>query len=248
MSERGAEPMRTVVQSYEGPLSPELALVDPVLAARARESLALAPDAHPTLGSAAARASLDATVGRRLVVREDKARGAQKYPKRSDRISWPTVAAMAVVTLVALLLIGVNAGDSGAPSSQVSRVPPVPGTTLAKPKPKPKASKPRASGTTPKASGTRPRIEPSARVKPLRLAWAPVAGASRYHVELFQAGTRVFVGDARDSQVTVPARWKLNGAAHFLRPGEYRWLVWPIVHGRRSGRAIVQSQLVVPAR
>jgi hypothetical protein len=67
-------------------------------------------------------------------------------------------------------------------------------------------------------------------------------------VELFKDSNRVFSGETTKSQVTIPARWHDGKQARSLEPGTYRWVVWPIVSGTRSSRAIVQSNVVIPSR
>ena len=79
-----------------------------------------------------------------------------------------------------------------------------------------------------------------------RFAWAPVSGASGYHVEFFRGSTRVFADETTGPLLTVPAEWSLDGSRRSLRPGTYRWNVWPIVGDRRQSHAVVQATLSIP--
>jgi hypothetical protein len=81
-----------------------------------------------------------------------------------------------------------------------------------------------------------------------RFAWAPVDGATGYHVELFSGSSLVFATETRDAQMVLPRTWTYKGKPHRLRPGEYQWLVWAKDGTVRRSRAVVQAQLVVPAR
>jgi hypothetical protein len=67
-------------------------------------------------------------------------------------------------------------------------------------------------------------------------------------VELFKGNTRIFSEETKKTQVTIPGRWPYGNATRSLEPGAYRWVVWPIVSGARSSRAIVQSTVVIPGR
>lgn len=76
-----------------------------------------------------------------------------------------------------------------------------------------------------------------------RLTWAPVAGASGYHVELFRGRARIYVTDTTRARVTIPPVWDLGGRAHQLGPDD-RLSVWPLVSGRRASEAIVDMLVV----
>jgi hypothetical protein len=56
----------------------------------------------------------------------------------------------------------------------------------------------------------------------------------------------VFEADTRTAEITIPPRWTYRGVRRRLESGEYRWVVWPIVDGKRSTRAVVESTLVEP--
>jgi hypothetical protein len=79
-----------------------------------------------------------------------------------------------------------------------------------------------------------------------RFAWAPVARASGYHVELFRGSALVFRAETTKPEILIRARWRLGGKVHRLQPGEYRWYVWPRVAGRREAKATVRAALLVP--
>jgi hypothetical protein len=81
-----------------------------------------------------------------------------------------------------------------------------------------------------------------------RFAWAPVQGASGYHVEFFRGATRVFAKETTRPLLNVPAAWTLEGTDQTLRPGTYGWYVWPIIGGRRQSRAIVQTTVSISGR
>ena len=78
-----------------------------------------------------------------------------------------------------------------------------------------------------------------------KFAWAPVANASGYHVELFRAGSRIFATNTSRPETPIPASWTFDGRRYRLEPAEYRWYVWPIVSGKRVAQAVVQAKLVV---
>jgi hypothetical protein len=80
-----------------------------------------------------------------------------------------------------------------------------------------------------------------------RFAWAPSPGATGYHVEFFRGTERVFVQRTARPEVIVPGRWTFGGSRQSLRPGEYRWYVWPESGGERRLGAIVQTSVVIPA-
>jgi hypothetical protein len=81
-----------------------------------------------------------------------------------------------------------------------------------------------------------------------RFAWAPVAGASGYRVELFRGDSLVFAAKTDRPEITFPAKWKFDRRVSQGEPLAYRWYVWSIVSGQRTTRAIVQARLVVQDR
>lgn len=105
----------------------------------------------------------------------------------------------------------------------------------------PAAAAPRRLLTSPATPPVAPR---SAR----RFVWAPVEGASGYHVELFRKNSLVFAADTNRPEVTVSAKWKFRGSEHRWEAVAYRWYVWSIVSGKRTTRAVVQARLVVRDR
>jgi hypothetical protein len=218
------------------PLSPELALVDPELAALARLRLPDPVDAD------VARA-LSRLVASPPVEQTARRRVARRARKQGDPRVLVGVAAALVVTLL-LADVRVEVGRTGA-SAEAPPTEPAPeqGPTTATP------SRPRPSRGTP-GSGRTPGVfmpqGPRAAARPRQLAWAPSPGVEGYHVELYRDNARIFVAESTRAVVVVPAKWTLNGKVRTLLPGELRWYVWPVRDGRRSTTAIVQATLTIP--
>ena len=61
---------------------------------------------------------------------------------------------------------------------------------------------------------------------PPRLAWKPVEGATYYHVQLWRHGRILSAWPSRTS-FQLRRSWIYNGRRYRLRPGLYRWYVWP---------------------
>lgn len=222
-------------------VSPELVLIDPGLAAAARDAL-VAPDTLAVLARPRA-AGLPPAIVRR----------PQQQPR--SRANTRVLVGVAAVLVLTLLLadVRVEVGRNRAAAEPV----PAPGAPAgagngplgASPPP---ATKPAGSPSGKPTTATvrpdgkvRPRARGQAQLGMRRLAWAPVANASAYRVELFRGAERVFVATTVDPQLNVPARWTIEGRPEHLTPGEYRWYVWPVVAGQRQAQANVQASLVV---
>jgi hypothetical protein len=82
---------------------------------------------------------------------------------------------------------------------------------------------------------------------PPRLVWVPVKNASYYNVQLLRDRRVLSAWPARSS-FQVPRTWLFKGRRYRLRPGVYRWYVWPGL-GRpaeeRYGTRIGGSSFVV---
>jgi hypothetical protein len=71
------------------------------------------------------------------------------------------------------------------------------------------------------------RPAPAERVSsPPLLVWTPVKGAAYYHVQLLR-GTRVLAAWPTATSLKLNRTWVLKGRRYSLRPGVYRWYVWP---------------------
>jgi hypothetical protein len=237
---------------FEGEVtSPELVLVDPELASRARARLG-----NP--GEKEALARIASQLQRAPASQRPIDTPPLEGTKRGyGRWAAPVAAAAAVATAFLLTDARVEFGKTPASADTALEVPepttPAPttpaasapeSTAPANPRPTP-TQKTRRAPRTP--APTRPARSP-ARTEPQRFAWAPIADATAYRVELFRKQARVFATDTRRPAVTIPARWTFAGRDRRLTPGEYRWYVWPVIAGRQSARAIVQSRLTVQAR
>jgi hypothetical protein len=235
-------------------ISPELALVDPELAAEARASL---PDPAP-----AARAARPAPVIRLVP--------APPPPRRRKRTGLRLVAgaALAGLTAGAALAFVPRVADEPrlAPSSapapapeapaprQPRTAPPPPARSAPPPQPRtqtrppaapppaavrPPAAPPVASRPTrkvappppPPARRPAPRSRPPARA----YSWAPIAGAVFYHVAFTRNGKPFHDAQTRLPKLRLPARLKFP-------PGRYRWSVRPALVGDSGivvGEAVV---------
>ena len=69
---------------------------------------------------------------------------------------------------------------------------------------------------------------------PQTFSWARVRGAEGYVIQIWQDGQLV------DDDVS-----RLPTATISLAPGEYQWVVWPVIDGLRQSEAIVNSTLTV---
>jgi hypothetical protein len=70
---------------------------------------------------------------------------------------------------------------------------------------------------------------------PPRLSWTKVRRARYYNVQLFHAGRKVLSAWPHHARLSLHRSWRYAGRRHRLRPGRYRWYVWP-GRGRRSDR------------
>lgn len=216
-------------------ISPELALVDPVLAAAARACLS-----EPRATSServVSPAQLAAVRSRAFTALSDAALAMDDgfVKPVADGHSWRVLIGVAAVTALSLLLFDVRVQVGKTPASaETSQEPPSALSTLVRP---PRASVPKSVQRT----GGERATKPSAR----RFAWAPAPGASGYHIEFFKGAMLVFSANTTKPQLTVPARWNEAEKTRSLTSGEYRWYVWPVVSGTRSSQAIVQTKFVV---
>ncbi len=63
---------------------------------------------------------------------------------------------------------------------------------------------------------------------PPRLAWTTVRGAAYYNVQLFRVGSgKILSLWPTRPTLQLPAHWRFGGHRYRLRPGRYRWYVWP---------------------
>jgi hypothetical protein len=136
-----------------------------------------------------------------------------------------------------------QAEETGAPpSTEPVDQAPRSSTEPAEPPPSPApVDEPPPSSTDQETTSAR---EPASS-RPQRFAWAPEAGASAYHVELFLRSTRIFAANTPRPEITIPGAWTFGGKRHRFEPAEYRWYVWPVVDGNRTTSAVVQARLVV---
>ena len=88
----------------------------------------------------------------------------------------------------------------------------------------------------------------SAAPVPRDFAWAPVAGARAYDVEIRRGESIVYSTRTTAPHVRVPARWTRGGQTFSLTPGTYQWYVWPLERsgtGVRRGPAVVATTFAV---
>ena len=197
--------------------SPELALVDPVLAARARGGLAEPED---TLARIESRVRTQA-------IRPEPPAAPPARPRRP----WGLVAGSALVASV--LVVGLARMVSAGPAPSAPPHSAAPATR-------------RAPVAVVQRQGVAQRVAAEVGSS-RRFAWAPVPGASDYVVQFFRGPRLVYSRHVAGTSVTVPASWVFRGRQTSLAPGDYRWYVWPLHAGSPASVAAVQAKLVVPA-
>jgi hypothetical protein len=70
---------------------------------------------------------------------------------------------------------------------------------------------------------------------PPLLSWTPVNGASYYNVQLFRAG-KILSAWPTEVRLQLQRTWTFEGRRIRLKPGRYRWYVWPGFGSRSAAR------------
>ena len=235
-------------------VSPELALVDPVLAEHARAWLPQPDNTLERVERIVRAQRIAASRARRMeelgLGDSSSAAAAAKRATRTsrttaDRRSAVIAGGVTAVVVVAALLVGVRIDLGGNPADADSTAIAEPSAAVPEPEASVTVSTPETP--TPDAKSQGPQRPPKAPT-PRRFVWAPAARASGYDVAFFRGSSVVFSARTTRPEVSLPASWMRGGRRQTFEPGAYRWYVWPVVSGRRASEAIVQAKLVVPRR
>lgn len=70
---------------------------------------------------------------------------------------------------------------------------------------------------------------------PPLLTWTPVPKARYYNVQLYRGG-KILSRWPTGASLQLPRTWRFDGRRHRLRPGRYRWYVWPGFGARKAAR------------
>jgi hypothetical protein len=227
MRVRPSDPVGTVSETRKADdptrelLSPELALVDPALARRAR---ALLPD--PV---AAPHAS---AIPRPPVTAPTTPASQPPGPPAHARRKLVLAAIACLVAAMAVAVAWVRSGDRSTPPS-------LPVSASSSQRPAPVTPTPTSA-----AIPANPVDTPAAERQ--TFVWAPVANASGYEFQLFRGSARLFRARVEETRLQLPAGLP-NGEPGTLGPGSYRWYVWAIQRrtGARESAAVVQARLTI---
>ena len=63
--------------------------------------------------------------------------------------------------------------------------------------------------------------------RPVVLRWTPVRNARYYNVQLLRNGRKILSAWPSKPRYRLKMRWRYQGDHYRLRPGRYRWIVWP---------------------
>ncbi len=87
--------------------------------------------------------------------------------------------------------------------------------------------------------------------KPPLVAWAPVAEARFYNLQLWRRKAKLLTTWVQVSKLQLAPQWKLNGVRHALVDGRYRLYVWPAFGTKRDpryGKLLGQVSFIVKRR
>lgn len=217
------------------PLSPELALVDPELAASARAQLPEPPPPPPRPG-----VRLRAAPALRVVP-------AAAAPPTPALLPAPGATRPVAALVAALVGVGLVGGFYLRPALWPQETPPsaaAPAPAIGRATPAPVA--PAVKGVRSRASGPRQTAKRSGPVRPSQalpeLVWPVVPGADAYRVSLFRGGRLVYSTVRTPTRLRLSATWVQHGKRRRLTPGTYRWVVWPL--RRRGGKTVVERAIV----
>lgn len=249
-------PAAEAVPAPASPLEPAVAAIEPRPAASAAPAMPH-PVARPAVVSRRERRALPrrrsrggllafvAAVGvaSAAVVGVTRLGGAWPPPAASEPRAAATVppgtpSTVPVKKAAAKPKAGAAAKPKPAPPKTSPKAGAAKGTTVAKPN--------RAQATRSKKAAKPAVAKAPAAVPPRRFAWAPVAGATGYHVELFRGPNRVFATETAEPALELGSSWQYQGRTTRLTPGSYRWYVWPVTKSGRATEAVVQATLAVP--
>jgi hypothetical protein len=90
--------------------------------------------------------------------------------------------------------------------------------------------------TTPAARLLGPALNAHLTTPPM-LSWTAAPSATYYNVQLFRGtGRKVLSLWPAQASVQLRQTWRFEGHRYRLKPGKYRWYVWPGVGRRKAGR------------
>jgi hypothetical protein len=67
----------------------------------------------------------------------------------------------------------------------------------------------------------------AALASPPLLTWTPVRGARYYNVQIFRKGRKILSVWPKQARLQLKSEWRFRGKRRRLKPGVYRWYVWP---------------------
>jgi hypothetical protein len=237
-------------------ISPELALVDPDLAQRAREKL---PDEWTRAVGEPAGGPATSTKG--LAHTPPHRRPTAPRPRRRR----PAILAVVVIAGAAA---AIGATVTASPSrvwSWLSRDNPISASvasgtehkaaqTRAKTTPRPAPAAGRPADEAPRTASTagRRRGAPVRTAPPRQQArifgWPRVAGTTFYLVRFYRGRDKIYQARLSKPRLRLPAHWTFRGRRYRLAPGRYRWYV-RAVFGRGAnagrGKVIVRATLQI---
>jgi hypothetical protein len=71
---------------------------------------------------------------------------------------------------------------------------------------------------------------------PPQLSWTSVRRATYYNVQLLRSGKKILSAWPKGTRFRLPRKWAFEHHHYRLRPGRYRWYVWPGFGKRAAGR------------